>query len=431
MVCGGRVATTVLLYAHPVRRVSVQRPERVRSGPDRRREPLAPVLVHDLAATATVGAGGRHLVHHPRLPSVRFHLHPHRRWTGGCHHPDRAVHLRERVRLTDPVRHGHRGQRAAVPRGVHPDRHQLDPRPPEGGSMTAPAPTNRQIRKQTPGRTWTTTGTRRVTATDALRVVILSTFVLLALIPVVWTLLGSFKTPAELAARPITILPENWGLDNYTDALGRFNFTVYLRNSVLVTVGATVLTLTINAMAAYGLAKYNFRGRNGLFLLTLATIMIPLQVILIPVYHVVASMGLVNTLCGLIIPAAATPTGVFILRQYMLGIPGELIEAARVDGSGEFRTFLRIVLPLCRPALAVVAILSVMWRWNDFLWPLVVAQSEGVYTLPVALARFNAEETVPFNLILAMSVVTIVPVILLFLVFQRQITTGIANTGIK
>ncbi|HLS24584.1 MAG TPA: carbohydrate ABC transporter permease [Beutenbergiaceae bacterium] len=297
--------------------------------------------------------------------------------------------------------------------------------------MTAPAPTNRQIRKQTPGRTWTTTGTRRVTATDALRVVILSTFVLLALIPVVWTLLGSFKTPAELAARPITILPENWGLDNYTDALGRFNFTVYLRNSVLVTVGATVLTLTINAMAAYGLAKYNFRGRNGLFLLTLATIMIPLQVILIPVYQVVASMGLVNTLWGLIIPAAATPTGVFILRQYMLGIPDELIEAARVDGSGEFRTFLRIVLPLCRPALAVVAILSVMWRWNDFLWPLVVAQSEGVYTLPVALARFNAEETVPFNLILAMSVVTIVPVILLFLVFQRQITTGIANTGIK
>ncbi len=297
--------------------------------------------------------------------------------------------------------------------------------------MTAPAPTNRQSRKDTPGRTWTTTGTRRVTATDALRVVILSTFVLLALIPVVWTLLGSFKTPAELAARPITILPENWGLENYTDALGRFNFTVYLRNSVIVTIGATVLTLTINAMAAYGLAKYNFRGRTGLFLLTLATIMIPLQVILIPVYQVVASMGMVNTLWGLIIPAAATPTGVFILRQYMLGIPDELIEAARVDGSGEFRTFVRIVLPLCRPALAVVAILSVMWRWNDFLWPLVVAQSESVYTLPVALARFNAEETVPFNLILAMSVVTIVPVILLFLVFQRQITTGIANTGIK
>lgn len=297
--------------------------------------------------------------------------------------------------------------------------------------MTASELSKRQARKAKPGRTWSTTGSRRVTSTDALRVVILMTFVLLALIPVVWTVLGSFKTPAELAARPITILPDNWGLDNYIDALSRFNFGMYLRNSVIVTVGATVLTLTVNAMAAYGLAKYNFRGRNGLFLLTLATIMIPLQVILIPVYQVVASLGMVNSLWGLIIPAAATPTGVFILRQYMLSIPDELIEAARVDGSGEFRTFIRIVLPLCRPALAVVAILSVMWRWNDFLWPLVVAQSESVYTLPVALARFNAEETVPFNLILAMSVVTIVPVMILFVFFQRQITTGIANTGIK
>ncbi|WP_341358919.1 carbohydrate ABC transporter permease [Georgenia sp. M64] len=283
-----------------------------------------------------------------------------------------------------------------------------------------------------PRRTWTSTSSgKRVTATDALRVTILITLALLALIPIVWTILGAFKTPTELAARPPALLPDSFALTNYTDALTRFDFTTYVRNSVLVTVGATVLTLVINSMAAYALAKYNFRGKNALFLLTLATIMIPLQVILIPVYQVVASFGMVNTLWGLIIPAAATPTGVFLLRQYMLTIPDELIEAARVDGSGEFRTFLRIVLPLCRPALAVVAIFSVMWRWNDFLWPLVVAQSESVYTLPVALARFNAQETVPFNLILAMSVVSIVPVIVLFLFFQKQIATGIANTGIK
>lgn len=289
----------------------------------------------------------------------------------------------------------------------------------------APPPTE-------PRRTWTSTSSgKRVTATDALRVTILITLALLALIPIVWTILGAFKTPTELAARPPTLLPDSFALTNYTDALTRFDFMTYVRNSVLVTVGATVLTLVINSMAAYALAKYNFRGKNALFLLTLATIMIPLQVILIPVYQVVASFGMVNTLWGLIIPAAATPTGVFLLRQYMLTIPDELIEAARVDGSGEFRTFLRIVLPLCRPALAVVAIFSVMWRWNDFLWPLVVAQSESVYTLPVALARFNAQETVPFNLILAMSVVSIVPVIVLFLFFQKQIATGIANTGIK
>lgn len=293
-------------------------------------------------------------------------------------------------------------------------------------STTTEAP-----RETLPGKTWTSTGKNKVTATDALRVVILATAALVALIPIVWLVLGSFKTPTELSARPPLLLPESWGISNYTDALTRFDFTTYLFNSTVVTIAATALTLAINSMAAYALAKYNFRGKNGLFLLTLATIMIPLQVILIPVYQVVASLGMVNTLWGLIIPAAATPTGVFILRQYMLSIPDELIEAARVDGSGEFRTFIQIVLPMCRPALAVVAILSIMWRWNDFLWPLVVAQSETVYTLPVALARFTAEETVPFNLIIAMSVVSILPVIILFLFFQRQIVTGIANTGIK
>lgn len=291
--------------------------------------------------------------------------------------------------------------------------------------------TSEVSRETLPGKTWTSTGKNKVTVTDALRVVILVTAALVALIPIVWLVLGSFKTPTELSARPPLLLPESWGISNYTDALTRFDFTTYLFNSTVVTIAATALTLAINSMAAYALAKYNFRGKNGLFLLTLATIMIPLQVILIPVYQVVASLGMVNTLWGLIIPAAATPTGVFILRQYMLSIPDELIEAARVDGSGEFRTFIQIVLPMCRPALAVVAILSIMWRWNDFLWPLVVAQSETVYTLPVALARFTAEETVPFNLIIAMSVVSILPVIILFLFFQRQIVTGIANTGIK
>lgn len=297
--------------------------------------------------------------------------------------------------------------------------------------MSATVTTETPQQRPASAHTWTTTGSRKVRTTDALRVVLLVTLALVALVPIVWTILGSFKTPTELAQRPPTFLPDSWALTNYTDALTRFDFATYLRNSVIVTLGATALTLVINSMAAYALAKYNFRGKNALFLLTLATIMIPLQVIIIPVYQVVASFGMVNTLWGLIIPAAATPTGVFLLRQYMLTIPDELIEAARVDGSGEFRTFLRIVLPLCRPALAVVAIFSVMWRWNDFLWPLVVAQRESVYTLPVALARFNAEETVPFNLILAMSVVSIVPVIVLFLFFQKQIATGIANTGIK
>ena len=280
------------------------------------------------------------------------------------------------------------------------------------------------------GPQWTSTG-RPPGLGRLLRTVGLTAGALVVIAPVVWAALSSFKTTSELSRRPPALLPQTFSFENYGEALGSFDFTTYLINSVIVTIAATLLTLAINTMAAYALAKYNFRGRDGLFLLTLATIMIPLQVILLPVYEVVSSLGLVNSLLGLIIPAAATPTGVFVLRQYMLTIPDDLIEAARIDGAGEFAIFRRVVLPLCVPALAVVTIFSVVWRWNDFLWPLVVAQDESVYTLPVALARLNSQQVIPFNLVLAMSVLSIVPVVIMFLLLQRHIVTGIAQTGLK
>ena len=255
------------------------------------------------------------------------------------------------------------------------------------------------------------------------------TFVILA--PVLWFVLSSFKDATDLGARPPKILPTRWAFENYTEAFQMYNYMRYFMNSVIVTTIATILTLLINSMAAYAFAKYNFRGRDGLFVMTLAMIMIPLQVILIPIYLVVSSLGLVNTYWGMIIPAAATPTGVFIIRQYMLTIPDELIEAARIDGAGEFRIFARIVLPRCRPALAVVAIFSILWRWNDFLWPLLIAQKEELYTLPVALALLNGQLVVPYNIVLAMSVMSIIPVLFMFVFMQRQIIQGIAQTGIK
>jgi alpha-1,4-digalacturonate transport system permease protein len=255
------------------------------------------------------------------------------------------------------------------------------------------------------------------------------TFIILA--PVLWFILSSFKDATDLGARPPKILPTRWAFENYTEAFQMYNYKRYFMNSVIVTSVATLLTLLINSMAAYAFAKYNFRGRDGLFVMTLAMIMIPLQVILIPIYLVVSSLGLVNTYWGMIIPAAATPTGVFILRQYMLTIPDELIEAARIDGAGEFRIFARIVLPLCRPALAVVAIFSILWRWNDFIWPLLIAQKEELYTLPVALALLNGQLVVPYNIVLAMSVMSIIPVLFMFVFMQRQIIQGIAQTGIK
>lgn len=287
---------------------------------------------------------------------------------------------------------------------------------------------------RTPTRkpTWTsTTRNKAPTTWSVVRYVVLIAMTIIILVPLAWTVLSSFKTQAELGMIPPRVLPQSFAPTNYTEAIAQFRFSTYLKNSVIVTVGATLLTVAINTMCAYGLAKYNFRGRGLLFLLVLATIMVPLQVILIPVYQVASQLGLVNSYLGLIIPPAATPTGVFLLRQFMLGLPDELIEAARVDGAGEFRTFLRIILPLCGPPIAVVTIFSVMWRWNDFLWPLIISQSQDMYTLPVALAQFNSQQTVPFNYILAMSVVSMIPVIIIFLFLQRQIVTGIASTGLK
>jgi alpha-1,4-digalacturonate transport system permease protein len=264
-----------------------------------------------------------------------------------------------------------------------------------------------------------------------LRTLILIWMVILVVLPVIWIILASFKDLTELGQKPPTLYPHDWYFSNYTDALKTYGFATFFRNSVFVTFGATALTLLINSMAAFAFAKYNFRGREGLFIMTLAMLMIPLQVILIPIYQVITKLHMVNNFWGLIIPAAATPTGVFILRQYMLTIPDEIIESARLDGAGDFRIFLRIILPLAKPALAVVTIFSIMWRWNDFLWPLIVAQDSKYYTLPVALAILNGQLSVPYNLVLAMSVLSLLPVIIMFIFMQRQIAQGIAQTGIK
>jgi alpha-1,4-digalacturonate transport system permease protein len=219
--------------------------------------------------------------------------------------------------------------------------------------------------------------------------------------------------------------------ENYIDPLAQFNFVTYLKNSVVITVIATLITLLINSMAAYGLAIYEFKGRNAIMLMVIGTLMIPITVILVPVYLVVSSMGLVNSLWAVILPGAATPTGVFLLRQYMLTIPRDLIEAARMDRASEWAIYWKVVMPLAAPALAVLAIFSVMWRWNDFLWPLIVLNRSEVYTLQVGLNAFQGELNVQWHYILAMTVVTLIPVALVFAFLQRFITTGIASSGMK
>lgn len=220
-------------------------------------------------------------------------------------------------------------------------------------------------------------------------------------------------------------------VENYVDPFLSFDFMRYLGNSVFVTVAATFLTLLTNSMAAYALSKYRFRGRDAVMLLIIGTLMVPLSVILVPLYSVVSAVGLLNSLWGVILPTIATPTGVFLLRQYMLTIPDELIEAARMDHASEWQIYWRIILPLAAPALAVLAIFSVVWRWNDFLWPLIVLSRRELYTLQIGLNTYAGELNVQWHYILAMTVVTMIPVVLVFIFLQRFITTGIAGAGIK
>jgi len=218
---------------------------------------------------------------------------------------------------------------------------------------------------------------------------------------------------------------------NYTEPLERFAFTRFLGNSVFVTVVATLITLLINSMAAYALSIYEFKGKNAAMLVVIGTLMIPITIILVPVYLVVTTVGLVNSLWAVILPGAATPTGVFLLRQYMLTLPRDLIEAARMDKASEWQIYWRIVMPLTLPALAVLAIFSIMWRWNEFLWPLAVLTKTEVYTLQIGLNAFQGELQTQWHYLLAMTVVTLTPVAIVFVFLQRFITTGIANTGMK
>jgi alpha-1,4-digalacturonate transport system permease protein len=222
-----------------------------------------------------------------------------------------------------------------------------------------------------------------------------------------------------------------FSLDNYIEGVESFNFARYLRNSLIVTIFATLLTLLINSMAAFALAKYHFRGREAIFFIMLSTLMVPLSVILVPVFLVITTIDWNNNLLGVIVPAAATPTGLFLLRQYMLTIPDELLDAARIDGASEWRIYAQVILPLAKPALAVLTIFSVMWRWNDFLWPLIVLSRSEFFTLQIGLNSFQGELNVQWNLILAMTVLTLLPITLVFAILQRNITTGIATTGMK
>jgi multiple sugar transport system permease protein len=262
--------------------------------------------------------------------------------------------------------------------------------------------------------------------------VILTAAVLCVAAPFAWMLLGSFKSTTELRQSPPTWWPEDPSLDNYTQLFSRLNFDVYFRNSAIVAIVVTVGNLIFCSMLGYALAMLDFRGKKLLFALVMGTLLIPGVVTFVPLFVLVANAGLVDTLPGLFLPWLVGPFGVFLMRQFILGLPRDLLDAGRVDGAGELRIFARIILPLCGPALATLGILTFLASWNNFLWPLVVAQTEDSYTLPVALALYSkGQNATNYGLLLAGATVVVMPILLLFLAFQRKFIEGIATTGIK
>jgi multiple sugar transport system permease protein len=249
--------------------------------------------------------------------------------------------------------------------------------------------------------------------------------------PFVWTLLGSFKADAEIRQDPPTFLPARWVIDNYTALFDRMEVVTVTANSAIVAAIVVASNLLFCSMVAYALTKLDFAGGRMVFGLVLLQMMVPGIVLLIPQFVTVASLNLADTYAGIVLPGLVTPLGVFMMRQFMGEIPDELVHAARVDGSGEFRIFFRIVMPLCKPVLATLGLITFMTSWNGFIWPAVVAQRKEMYTLPVALASLSSRETVHYGLLLAGVIVVITPVLLLFVFLQRYFVQGVATAGLK
>jgi len=267
---------------------------------------------------------------------------------------------------------------------------------------------------------------------------------IITLAPFAWMISTSFKSTEAIFTKTPKWIPENPTLENYQRLFGieppeirekkgiiGLNFGVHSKNSILIAISITVLSLFVNSLAGFAFAKYNFPGKEKIFALLLATLMVPGQMTMMPVFLLLRSLGLLNSYLGLIIPASASAFGIFLIRQFMLTIPNDLIESARIDGCSDFRIYWNIVLPLCKPVLASLGVFTFMGAWNDFLWPLIVMTKESMYTLPVALANLSGEYVTEYGLLMAGSLIVVAPIILIFLFAQKFVIESFAHTGLK
>ncbi len=256
---------------------------------------------------------------------------------------------------------------------------------------------------------------------------------LIAVLPFVWMVFGSFKTGREIRQVPPTFFPEQFTLDNYQTILSDEDLPLglFYRNSAVIALANVAQVLFTSSLFGYIFAKFEFRGKKVIFWFILATILLPSQVRMIPGYLILAKLGLLNNLAGMIVPAAVDAFGIFLFRQFALSIPNELLDAARVDGASEFRIYRSIVLQQLGPALATFGMLTFMFNWNAYLWPLIVLTEQDVRTLPIILTWYSNQHANQIHLTMAASVLVIAPVLLVFVLTQRWIVKGITLTGIK
>lgn len=254
---------------------------------------------------------------------------------------------------------------------------------------------------------------------------------IVTLFPFVWMLLTSFKPEAEIVSYPPRLWPETFSMEQYVNIWSRIPFLTLFRNSVLFAVGVTLISLLFDSMTAFAFSRLHFPGRDKWFILVLVALMIPIQVTMIPLFLLLNKWGWLNTFHGLIVPRATNAFGIFMLRQFFIGLPKELDESARMDGCSEFRLYATIILPLAKPALASLAVFHLMYNWNDLMWPLIITSTQEMRTIPAGLALFMGQHVVEYGVLTAGVAISLAPLLVAFLFAQKYFVQGIAFTGLK
>ncbi|WP_208590056.1 carbohydrate ABC transporter permease [Gracilibacillus suaedae] len=254
---------------------------------------------------------------------------------------------------------------------------------------------------------------------------------LMYLFPIIWLLLSSFKPGNELFSYPLKIFPENPTLEGYAYSWQTMEFIKYFVNTLIVAVVTTVLTVLASASCGFALAKYNYKWLNVFLICMLATTMLPTEVIMNPTFSVILELNLYDSLAGLVIPSISTATGIFMFRQYFMTVPNDILESARIDGANEGKIFFQLMLPIAKPVAITLAIFSFQWRWNDYIWPLIVLSDPNKYTVQIALRSIVGADNIDWVLLLSSSIISLVPMIIIFIVFQRYIMDTGATSGIK